>query len=61
MFLYCFDSDLRNRLIKDQHKLLYEGQNEKGTFWVFEMSGMFEFSENDKENHTYFFSKRMTF
>ena len=61
MFIYCFDDDLRNRLIKDQHRLVYEGSNEKGNFWCFEMKGQFEFSESDKEGQTYIYSKRMTF
>lgn len=61
MFLYCFDDDLRNRLIKDGHRLIYQGNNEKGEFWCFEMQGIFEFSEKDKEGNNYTLSKRMSF
>lgn len=61
MFLYCFDNELRNRLIAEQHELISSGTNEKGSFWVFELIGNFNFTEQDKQNESFIFSKRLTF
>ena len=60
MFILVFDEKLKERLIKDQHKFLYEGTNEKGTYSCFEMQKRFNFAEF-KEGQQYIFSNRMIF
>lgn len=59
MFIYVFDEKLRNELIKDQHKFISEGCNEKGHFWIFEIQGAFDFSTYSENK--YLFSKKLFF
>lgn len=60
MFVYVTNDKLRNELINDGHTLLYEGSNEKGGFWCFEVSGNFDFSSYF-ETQDFTVSKKMFF
>lgn len=61
MFLYCFDYELRNKLLADGQTLLHESTNEKGVYWVFELSDNLDFSLEDYEVTSYMITKKMMF
>lgn len=60
MFIYVTNDKLVNELIKEGNTLIYNGNNEKGEFWCFEVSGNFDFSSYF-EAQDYTFSKKMFF
>lgn len=61
MFVYCFSEELKNRLEEEQHRFIFEGKNEYGPFWVFQLVGPFTFADSEKESREYIITKRLSF
>ena len=57
MFIYCFDKELKQELIKQGFKLLKE--DDKGATFVFSDKEKFDFTKVDKTK--YLFTNRLTF
>ena len=59
-FVYVFDENLKEKLRRQGKKIVFEGQNEKGQYWCFEMEKTV-LEQLSRHGSGYMISNRMTF